>query len=532
MIKLMIVDDEQIVRDGVKFIIDKEFKGVLKVVATAKSGRESIELFEEERPLIVLMDIQMHGINGIEAIKQIRYINPNVKFIIISAYEQFEYAKQALEIGVNDYILKPITKNKLKEVLNKIIIKIEKEKESKRKEIDIKEKLDKVVPILEYGYIYSILMNSDFTQEICDYQNLLNIRRKHGYIMVIEFEEDRIPTDLKNKIGTRVRNNTQYQKIRNAIKYKCKAVVGPLMVNRIVISIHEEQHINSYEQRVKAIDLAESIQQSLICILDSEVYIGIGSCYKINRLNTSYYEAVKALGKMTGEKVLHIEDAVKNIELEHTYNFIKIKNDEDIIIKKMEEGNIYEVEKKMKVFLNKIHKDYADYEDTIKNIIIELMGLISMVAYRHGLMTKENNDLSYIDDLKQIKEYYNLKNWCIAKAKSITQSIKLEKENKASSVISDAINYIKENYNKELHLKDVAEVVAISPQYFSKIFKEEVGVNFIDYLTTVRIEQAKKMLNEENLSIKEICFKIGYNDPNYFSRLFKKIVGVSPTEYI
>jgi len=83
-----------------------------------------------------------------------------------------------------------------------------------------------------------------------------------------------------------------------------------------------------------------------------------------------------------------------------------------------------------------------------------------------------------------------------------------------------------------LRLKDVAEVVSISPQYFSKIFKDEIGYNFIDHLTFVRIDKAKTMLKEGKLSIKEISFCIGYNDPNYFSRLFKKVEGISPTEYV
>ena len=113
----------------------------------------------------------------------------------------------------------------------------------------------------------------------------------------------------------------------------------------------------------------------------------------------------------------------------------------------------------------------------------------------------------------------------------MTKQIKLEKEYKASTVVQEAKNYIEDNYNKEIRLKDVAEAVAISPQYFCKIFKEELGVNFVDYLTSVRMEEAKKMIKQKKMSIKEICFTIGYNDPNYFSRLFKKIVGVSPTEF-
>jgi two-component system response regulator YesN len=362
-------------------------------------------------------------------------------------------------------------------------------------------------------------MNTHFTEEIADYHNLLNIRKNYGYIMVIELENDVNLPGLESRI-------------RNSIKYKCRAVVGPLMGKRIIISVHEDENINSNSQKEKAIKLAESIQVNLSNIINSKINIGIGNCYKINDFNCSYQEAIKSLRITKGSKVVHIKDTLENIKLKHTNNYIEIKSDEDSIMKNIKEGKIYEVEMKMKNFFNKICKLYGNDEEAIKNTITELMILIRMAAFREGVFSEENNQLTYINDLKNIKEHHNLKNWCILEAKRITEAIKSQKEDNTSDLISEAKEFIKENYNEELHLKDVAMAISISPQYLSKIFKDEVGINFIDYLTTVRIEEAKKMLKQENLSIKEICFTIGYNDPNYFSRLFKKIVGVSPTEYI
>lgn len=138
------------------------------------------------------------------------------------------------------------------------------------------------------------------------------------------------------------------------------------------------------------------------------------------------------------------------------------------------------------------------------------------------------NDL---DTLRSMGTFYNVKSWCSRYIMEITKGIKNDKETKVSAVISEAMAYIKGNHQKDIRLKDVAEIVSISPQYFSKIFKDELGVNFIDYLTSIRMNEAKTMLREGQLSIKEICYKIGYNDPNYFSRLFKKVEGISPTEF-
>ena len=105
------------------------------------------------------------------------------------------------------------------------------------------------------------------------------------------------------------------------------------------------------------------------------------------------------------------------------------------------------------------------------------------------------------------------------------------KETRSTGVIDRAKEYIMANYKKDISLDDVSKEVDISPYYFSKIFKEATGENFIEYLTNIRIEKAKELLNDTDMSMKEICVEVGYSNPNYFSRIFKKNVGVSPTEY-
>ncbi len=352
MIKLMIVDDEHIVREGIQFIIQNTFAEEIKIVALAKSGgREAIELYEEHHPQIVLMDIQMPGINGIEAIKTIKEVDNHIRFVIISAYEQFEYAKSAVRLGgVQDYILKPINKMKLIETLTKVIGEIKAEKQLKQKEIETQEKLDKILPVLEYGYIYSVIMNSDYQKESSDYHTLLDIRKESGYMMVIELGEGDQYSELSNKIGTGVRGNQQYNAIRNAIKYKCKSIVGPMMVNRIAVMVYDDMPDNEYNQRVRSIELAEAIHKRIFEMVDTEVYIGIGRCSRLDRMNISFNEAVKAISKMSDERILHIKDAVESTD--KTEALMKIKSDEEAIIKRVEEGNVSEVDALMKLFFS------------------------------------------------------------------------------------------------------------------------------------------------------------------------------------
>ncbi|MBI9011324.1 MAG: response regulator [Clostridiales bacterium] len=519
----MIVDDEQIVREGLRYTINDFFGGTLKIVAEAKNGREALLYFEEQKPDIVLMDIQMPGINGLETIKEIKDIQSNTKFIIVSAFEQFEYAKEALTIGVKDYISKPINDTRLQDVLNNIIKEIDNERLKRMNVLNIQEKLDRMHPIIECGFIYSILLNVDQNNSRSYYSDFLKINDLNGYVMVIDF--------LDVDGSKAIENDGKYQSIRNTIKFKCDAIVGPLMVNRIVIVIKDNQKLSEYQQRVYAVDLAESLYKSLSSLLSCKMIIGIGSSYAVNHLNASYQEALKVLRKITDENILHIEDVVHIHKDVSGYSYAEIKAAEEVIMEQVEDGKTLEVQALIQKFYKKLFEVYNEKPDVIRNISMELMVILNMIVYRNDVESKCYFEHTYLDEVMNTQNLIDLKNKIIENTLQITEFIRNEKSQKASQVVTDAIDYIKNHYSDDIRLKDVAEEVSISPHYFSKIFKDEMGLNFIDYLTDHRLNKAKVMLKENNESIKNIAYSIGYNDPNYFSRLFKKIVGMTPKEY-
>ena len=165
MYKIMLADDEGIVIDSLKFIIEKEFGDECQI-EYAKTGRSVIELAENYRPDIAIMDIQMPGINGIDAMKEIRANNKNVIFIVMSAYDKFDYAKEAIKLGVMEYITKPMEKSKIIAALQKAMGKIDKERMKRSNDLLIREKLETVVPIIESGLIYNMLFQEHFTEDI------------------------------------------------------------------------------------------------------------------------------------------------------------------------------------------------------------------------------------------------------------------------------------------------------------------------------------------------------------------------------
>ena len=137
----------------------------------------------------------------------------------------------------------------------------------------------------------------------------------------------------------------------------------------------------------------------------------------------------------------------------------------------------------------------------------------------------------YMADVLACSDYIALREWFLGKLEAACRKVATRREEQSESVISKAKAYIRENFAKELSLDEVSRYVNISPYYFSKLFKEEAGENFIEYLTKIRIAHAKELLKKPELSIKEICIMSGYSDPNYFSRIFKKQEDVTPSEY-
>lgn len=528
MIKVLITDDEQIVLDGVKFMLEKNFGETLEIVALARSGREAIEKARQTNPHVVFMDIQMPGINGIEAINEIQKLNPTTKFVIISAYEQFDYAQQAVELGVKEYILKPINKNKLMQVTEKLIRELQNESKQKEKEIENIEKLEKVLPILEQGFVYSIMLNNDYRNELAHYKELFDITKENGYIMVLELGDQDRREEIHNKIGSGIKGQKIYEQIRNIIKYKCKSICGPLIINRMVVMSFCEKQNESYDQRVKLIDMAESIVDRVKTLADTQVFVGIGGCYPIEKMNNSYQEAIKALNNIGDQKALHIDDILESDDCQKEYTFMDIKSEQNEILSCVEEGKTHMIQGLIEAYFNRLEKYYPE---KIHNLTLEMMIMAKSLTFQMENGFDDWKQQDYLEELKLYSESFEIKNWAVKELIKLSELSKDKKVQHVSAVIFEAKEFIDGNYNKEISLKDVSKEVGISPQYFSKLFKDEIGVNFIEYLTDIRMKEAKKLLKEGRLSVKEICFEIGYNDPNYFSRLFKKSFGVSPTEY-
>ena len=527
MYRIMIADDEGIVIDSMKFIIEKEFGSECEV-QYAKTGRSVIELAERFRPDIAVMDIHMPGINGIEAIKEIQRFSAGTVFVVMSAYDKFDYAKEAIKLGVLEYINKPMDKTKVVSVLKKAMNMIDGEREKRSNELRIKEKLETIEPIIENGLIYDILLQEHFEEDFDNYKTILGINENYGYMMAIVCGDSQEGNHMTNAIGSSVKISTRYQEIRDSVKdyFKCK--IGNVMANKIAVLIPFEDSKMEYNERTELIDRARELARGLKKKTDISFRIGIGGVKPLRELGDSYREALNALIATTGS-VAHVDDLDMGCNYEEDYPIELEKPMFDAV----SSGDLNQTLVTAGKYTDWMCKRAAGGDlQSMRIKVLEFALFAERIAFMNGGQTyRYSSRDNYLPELMSIDNAEGLKEWFLNKMKNACRNVTSKREEKSNDIIRNAKLYIADNFAKDISLDDVSRYVNISPYYFSKIFKEESGLNFIEYLTNIRIDKAKKLLESSNMSIKEICISCGYTDPNYFSRSFKKNVGVTPTEY-
>ena len=526
MYKIMIADDEGIVIDSLKFVLEKEF-GKECQIEYAKTGRSVIELAENFRPDISIMDIQMPGINGIDAMKEIREKNKDVIFIVMSAYDKFDYATEAIKLGVLDYITKPMEKNRIISVVKRAMAIIDKERARRSNDLMIMEKMEMVIPMLESGLIYSIFLQDKFSEEAFNYKNILGISEDYGYMMAVVCGERDEDSNLTNAVGSSVRLQNHYSELRSYLKDFCQGIIGNVMSNKIAVLVPYNKSEMDLTTRNELIEKTREFTRTLQKKLSGDFKIGIGGVKEFSRMNESYDEALQALLNANG-RVAHADDLELRCEYEENYPVETEKK----MFEMVEKGDYAGAANAAGKYFDWMSSNFADSIMDIRLKILEFVIRAEHIMHDKGGNTYEfKSRTDYLPTVMGTTNLEELKKWFLDKITDVTRKVGNNRNEKSESLIEKAEAFIRRNYMKEISLDDISSYCNISSYYFSKLFKQETGENYVEYLTRIRIENAKKMLSDSEVSIKEISYSVGFSDPNYFSRAFKKYEGVSPTEY-
>ncbi|WP_449539152.1 response regulator [Ferdinandcohnia sp. Marseille-Q9671] len=515
MVKIILVDDEQLEREGLKLMLSKK-RNNFEIIAEAKTGKQAVDLAILHQPDIIFMDIKMPEFDGLEAIKRILPVLPHTKFIMVSAFDTFDYAREAMKYGIKEYLVKPSKLSEVIEAYDRTVSEIESEKKKESETTQINRRLERASSFIEIEFIVSLIMDHvhEFNQE--DWEEWLDLEDKQGFVAVFTFESD-------NPIPSRDEKRDWYRELKQAIHdHYSHCLVGPLTGFQVpVLRLLTENEHKDYEIRESfARVIIHQVQKGLET---SRLLAGVGSIVTdVNQFSTSYKEAIDSLElvytqpsgsymvfnermKQKRKELVPFEiekelvDAVKKGDSQKSLHMF------ELYFQSIEQATDYQV--------GKIHK-------AMENFFIVLSRYINELGFDEDIETS----LGQYGTTMQIKE--------AAKTHllMIIEGLAEYRSNGIQTLLLQAKEYIDKNYDKSISLDEIAEQIGISSFYLSKLFKERYHVTIIEYLTNTRLEKAKELL-VRRLSLKEIALTIGYKDPNYFSRVFKKEFGISPSEY-
>ena len=522
--KILIVDDEPIARNSLKYIIEKNIPE-LEIVGMCASGKDAIAKNYEFRPDIIIMDINMPGINGIDAMKQIRMTNEDVAFIIVSAYDYFDYAMEAVSLYASEYFLNPVSPEKLVESLKKVMLKIEQRQLDMLHQLEQRERMNMIMPILETGFINAICLYDSKPEELEEYCQLFEYKQTGGFVMIIEF----LGID---KVDAQVKGNAIHNKYRDILKGICDCIVGPIMSNRMVIYINAYCGEDAYEQKQRSIDVAEKVIRRTAHIFE-DIRIGIGSYNNdLESAKKSYIEAARTL-RIARKISISYDDPKTRIY--HADDYLNKSDMENDTYEQLFESNVYECMKSEdimmarigfeQVFRKMVSDPKMDYL-SIKNAIIGFIVILSKKWY--SFTGDYYNVMMEILNANDEEELFACAS---AYLNDVIIKINNDKQSREQVIVRIAMDYIEKHYQEEITLEDVAKQVGLSSNYFSRLFKSQTGTNFSDKILSFRMEKAKEILRDTDYNIKDITYMVGYVDPNYFTKLFKKYTGKNASEY-
>lgn len=525
MYRILIADDESIVRESLKFIIKQRHEDNCEIEC-AKTGRGVIELAETFRPDIAFMDIHMPGINGIEAMKEIRKQNESVIFIVMTAFDKFDYAKESINIGVLEYLSKPAARESIEAALSRAMGIIDKRREIRSQDLTIKEKLETVIPYIERGLIYTMLINDDGNEAIAKYRELLGIDEEYAYVMVAEARQNYDKNDA-NLVGSSIRLEDHYELVKESIKDECYCIVGPVMTNKVIILVPYQSKSMEYEDRTVLVDKVRGMLHRLEDMVNIDLKIGIGNVKTFDKLQESYHEATASLGMGIGS-VLHASDLKVGVSYEEDYP----AETENKIFAAVERGDVDTAVAEANFFFNWMTSCHGDRLEDIRVKVIDFVLWAEHIAYiKANMFYRFSSRTDYLSFICSCSDMTKLRSWFVEKISISAENVSKALNDVQKTPVDKAIAYLNENYAEDLSLERMSQIIGISSYYFSKLFKVETGTTFVDYLTDLRMTKASELLAFGKGTVKDVSSAVGYVDANYFSRIFKKRFGVSPSEY-
>jgi two-component system response regulator YesN len=510
MLKVFLVDDEPFILEGLCSIVDWEQYG-LEIAGQAQNGEEALFAMETLDIDILITDISMPKINGLELIREVIHRNKDIKFIILSGYNEFGYVKEGIKLGIENYLLKPINLEELKQTLHNTVNKIQNSAHAKI--------MDKNLDIIRDNILMRWVNRTIDPKELLEKAKMLQINLGHAFyvVAVLRFcylNEEDCPLEAQHiaEIGRVCKQSIQ----QDSGTYSFIDLDGDFI---LMFALHDRtKQREAIHETIGIIKnkVHESLHVQITVTIGSveSTFLEVNESYKNAKNLQEYY--FQSSGELTIDyelinRVAPVRSNHLPLQLDD-FAAILLSRNKDEAFAFMDDSFTYLQETK------------GIKPSEIQNLAVEFILQIKKVGKRKELDYKKIfSHIFKIRTIEQLKDHLRY---------SVDSTIdSLESVEGYGPIITRTLKYVDEHYHEELSLKTLSRTLNMNSIYLGQLFLQEMRVTFSDYVNKYRIEKAKQLLLKTMLKVNDIANKVGYIDATYFFRKFKKVVGVSPLEF-
>lgn len=527
---VLLVDDEPEIREGIIRKIDWNRYG-FEIIGSAENGQDALELAEQRQPDVVMTDVMMPFMDGLELGERLMRSMPSVKLIMFSGADDFEYVQRALKIKAVEYVLKPIDAAELGETLIKLKDILDTEYEEKRNIENLRQHYIDTIPVFREQFLSGLLDGRIDGEQLEKKSGIGQLDLDAwgytaGLLQMDPDQEDKIKKLFHNHDEALL--PTTLRQMTDEILDSYGKVVSCYYGNNVgvVANLYDENDI------YRLIEGMDQVCKSMEKVYGLTVTGGIGTvCHDPMELRYARKEAQTALTyriSLGGGQTIYLGD----VEPEKNA-FIQFQgSDETALIGAIKLGNEEEIHEEIHAIFKRLKNNMLTTEQLRVYLIEVKVSFIKLLQYydmKSEQMFEEQDAWTITDNMTSLE---SIQKWMLAKSLELSNLIKESRVHSRSAITTKAKDYVNENYSDDkLSVDYMSQILHVSPSYFSSLFKKEMGVSFITYLTNVRMEKAVELLDTTDDKSYMIAQKVGYPEANYFSYVFKKHFGVSPQRY-
>lgn len=532
MFKVLLVDDEEEVRNGIRDRIDWAKYG-FEVAGEAENGREALNFFDEFLPDVVVTDINMPFMDGIELAAEISRDYPTVKVIILTGFDDFKFAQAAIKYGVTDYILKPVLPKDINELLQKLHDKIIWEQEERENVEKLQKHYHDSLPLLRENFLVNLILGKPTENQMETRVRDMRIKLDGNWFAaaICKIDSESINKDNLSDNSIELKRFAVFNIVKELLDSR-EAGETFIHDDGVVIILGVNCKDKTFA-RNKMLSVLETIRQTIGKFLTVTVSIGLGRIVQsTSDIRDSYLSSLTARSYkliLSGNKVIFVEDLEPGI---NSFFHLETAKEETLISNIKFKGDIEIAESVDEIFmgLGESGASLKECQLYFVEIISSLMKLARLFNIESSEVLPENSEIFI--ELRNFNTIQEAKNWILRLSMNISKSISGKRSDASEVLFEKARDYIVENYSDpDLNVQKLSDYLYISPSYMNLLFRKKAGITFLKYLVKIRLEKAKEMLLDKSNKIAFVAEKVGYPDVSYFSYFFKKNTGVSPREF-